>query len=169
MPAHPTRRAFTLIELLVAIAIIAILIGLLLPAVQKIREAANRMSCANHLKQMGLGLHAYHDAHGAFPAGIVSALGTAGWVFPANCNAEPPDAGPGWGLFALLLPYVEQDNLHKSVRFDLSIADPANPAARRTVVPLYRCPSAPGPAPVTGCDCGDPPATGNAPVPLTDL
>src|SRR5689334_2718278 len=118
----PPRRAFTLVELLAAIAIIGILSGLLLPAVQKVREAANRLQCGNHLKQMGLGLHNCHDTQGAFPAGIVSAKGTAGWKFPANCNAEPPDEGPGWGLFALLLPYVEQDNLYKAIRLDLSIA-----------------------------------------------
>src|SRR3989440_1318189 len=119
------RRAFTLIELLVVSAIIAVLIGLLLPAVQKVREAANRMACSNNLHQLGIGLHNYHDAQGSFPAGIVSHLSNPSWRMPpGNCNAEAPDLGPGWSLFALLLPYVEQDNLYKSIRFDLPVADP---------------------------------------------
>src|ERR1700719_1628568 len=96
------RSAFTLIELLVVIAIIAVLIGLLLPAVQKVREAASRIKCANNLKQLGLAMHNYHDAQGAFPPPYVNTGGSYG-------NSGFPFTH-GWAPF--ILPYIEQQSLY---------------------------------------------------------
>src|SRR5215468_6600882 len=103
------RTGFTLIELLVVIAIIALLIGLLLPAVQKVREAAARMKCTNNLKQLGLAAHAYHDANGQFPPGVNMPY--------AQANNDPLTGGmgnpfgPNWAIY--LLPHVEQDALFR--------------------------------------------------------
>src|SRR5260370_5245320 len=162
------RRAFTLIELLVVIAIIAVLIALLLPAVQKVREAAARSHCQNTLHQIGVALHNYHGEQGSFPPGFVSTLSTMGWSLPAgNCNAFPPEQGPGWSFFAFILPYLEQENFYQSIRLDQPIGAPVNDAARRTTVKSYLCPSDVGFGPVKVTTCGNPPATTNTPAPLT--
>jgi prepilin-type N-terminal cleavage/methylation domain-containing protein/prepilin-type processing-associated H-X9-DG protein len=119
------RKAFTLIELLVVIAIIGILIGLLVPAVQKVRESANRTQCVNNLKQIGLACLNYHDSKKAFPPGFVA-------------SASYPDTRPGWGWATFLLPYIEQDNLYR--RIDLTQPVEQSPAIQ-TVIRLYLCPS----------------------------
>src|SRR5687768_1084595 len=120
------RPAFTLVELLVVIAIIGVLIGLLLPTVQKVREAANRIACRNHLKQLGLALHNYHDTNEELPGAVVST----------------DDIQDGWATgFTYLLPYIEQQNLQNLYRLDLVWYDSANYAAVGTEVKLFFCPS----------------------------
>ncbi len=133
------RTAFTLIELLVVIAIIAVLIGLLLPAVQKVREASNRTKCSNNLKQQTLALHNYALSFGQFPPAYV------------NSPPSPYDYLPGWGWGMLILPFVEQDPLYKSFNYPPALfgggANPAPPTPlTQTPLAIYRCPSDIGPA-----------------------
>src|SRR5262249_49562039 len=112
MTARPCRRAFTLLELLVVIAIVAVLIGLLLPAVQKVRAAAARMQCANHLKQLALACHSHHDAAQGLPAGQV--LKTSNPTDQAWYG--PWDGERYYSYLFPLLPYVEQDALYRLYR-----------------------------------------------------
>lgn len=123
------HKAFTIIELLVVITILSILIGLLLPAVQKVREAAARVSCQNNLHQIALALHNYHDAHQAFPPGYLAAG-------PYSDGAT--DTTPGWGWAAYLLPFVEQDNVYRQLNLNQPV--PNSPAVQ-TMVKVYLCPS----------------------------
>jgi prepilin-type processing-associated H-X9-DG protein len=124
----------TLIELLVVLAIIAVLIGLLLPAVQKVREAANRIQCQNHLKQLGLALLNFHDTRGKFP--------------PAGAQGPLPEAGVtkanvyhGWAPF--ILPYIEEQPLYNQYHWDLSSTDPRNQPVVAHPLRIFQCPSAP--------------------------
>jgi prepilin-type N-terminal cleavage/methylation domain-containing protein/prepilin-type processing-associated H-X9-DG protein len=119
-----SRRGFTLIELLVVIAIIGTLMGLLVPAVQKVRAAAARLQCQNNLKQIGLACHNYHDAQQALPPGYYA-------------TAAYPDTYPGWGWGAFLLPYLEQEPLYRQIDFNAPVQ---NSAAAQAILKGFLCP-----------------------------
>jgi prepilin-type N-terminal cleavage/methylation domain-containing protein/prepilin-type processing-associated H-X9-DG protein len=127
-----SSRGFTLIELLVVIAIIAVLMGLMLPAVQAAREAARKVQCSNQLKQIGLALHNYHDAVGSLPMGYA-----ARGVFRDGAT----DTAEGWCWAAMILPRLEQGPLFDSVNFGMPVEGVENTTAVVSVITTYICPS----------------------------
>ncbi len=133
-----TRRAFTLIELLVVIAIIAMLVAILLPAVQQAREAARRSTCQNNLKQMGIALHNYHDVHNTLPSASVRTAYTVSRGFYGKS---------GWAWSVMILSYIEQGSLYDGMQINVNnmVDTPAMLKYTQTVIPVYRCPSSPAP------------------------
>ncbi|MEM6364022.1 MAG: DUF1559 domain-containing protein [Planctomycetota bacterium] len=128
--ASTTPKAFTLIELLVVISIMGVLVALLLPAVQSVREAARKTNCKNNLRQIGIALHSYHDIHHSLPTGCIE---WRGW------NSPPTHRQFAWS--AMLLPFIEQENLHEQIAWSLPFDAPENRPAGETMVSPYVCPS----------------------------
>src|SRR5262245_42819388 len=126
------RRGFTLVELLVVIAIVAVLIGLLLPAVQKVRETASRSKCANNLKQLALGLHNYHDANREFPPAFVN---------KGQYGTSPFSFSHGWAPF--VLAYIELRQLYDLYRWDFPLYTVENQPVVSPQLKIFQCPSTP--------------------------
>ena len=137
------RRAFTLVELLVVVAIIAVLIGLLLPAVQQVRSTAQRTECCNNLKQIGLALWGVHDRSGSFPAAYTTNL-LPGTTPSQDLNGDCTwnETGPGWGWGTYILNELEQADVYNQIQFNLDIKDPANAGPRNLQPKVFRCPAA---------------------------
>ena len=141
-----TKNGFTLVELLVVIAIIGILVGMLLPAVQQVREAARRTSCANNLRQLGLAMTNYESAHQHLPPGYSSHPTRDGSV-PSDVFIDSAtwDAAPGWGWSAHMLPFVEGNTIHDGLQFSEPIWLEPHRQLCEATLPLFLCPSTSGP------------------------
>jgi len=132
-------RGFTLVELLVVIAIIGVLVALLLPAVQSARESARRMQCSNNMRQIGLGLHGFHDTNGCLPAAAI----TSSTKPPGVKFNVPNNKNHGWAIF--IYPYIEQKPAFDQYKFDSNWYDSANTLVREQYVTTFICPSSPTP------------------------
>ncbi len=142
------RRAFTLIELLVVIAIIAVLISLLLPAVQSAREAARRMQCPNNLKQIGLALHNYENTIGALPPCLLWCFsGYDGTLTSGPTNAIQTYKSE-WSVIARISPFLEQGTVYSAINFDMTYDDPQNLTASEISLAVLNCPSDPDAGPL---------------------
>jgi prepilin-type processing-associated H-X9-DG protein/prepilin-type N-terminal cleavage/methylation domain-containing protein len=130
-PPSPHRRlsAFTLVELVIVLAIVAVVVGLLFPAVQRVREAANRIRCTNNLRQIGIALHHYHDACRTFPPGGIE------WRSPGDFSKRQL----AWCAF--LLPYLEQESVYRSLNLNKPFDSPENAQGAAAVLPVFLCPS----------------------------
>jgi prepilin-type processing-associated H-X9-DG protein len=117
-----------LIELLVSMAIVGVLLGFLMPAIQRARESASRTQCGNNLRQIGVACQQYHDAYGSCPPGYLA-------------TADYPDTTPGWGWAAFLLPYLDQQSLHAQIDFGLPVEDSCNAKAIKANLPIFQCPA----------------------------
>jgi prepilin-type N-terminal cleavage/methylation domain-containing protein len=136
------RRGFTLIELLVVIAIIAVLVSLLLPAVQQAREAARRSQSKNNLKQIGLAIHNYEGSTRVFPPSSTSTFNRGVWLYP---GAGPTDPNIHLHSFAsLILPYLDGSNIYNNINYNVSSLSPANQPMASQIIQAYICPSYPG-------------------------
>jgi prepilin-type N-terminal cleavage/methylation domain-containing protein/prepilin-type processing-associated H-X9-DG protein len=146
MPQFRIRNSgFTLVELLVVIAIIGILIAMLLPAVQQVREAARRATCQNNLRQIGIALHNFESAFMRLPSGYVS-FATSNGSAPASAFIDPQtwDAAPGWGWGRLVLPFMEQNSLADGLAESSPIWAPQNRELIKSKIPTFLCPSVSG-------------------------
>jgi prepilin-type N-terminal cleavage/methylation domain-containing protein len=145
------RAGFSLLELLVVLAIIGVAIGLVVPAVQKAREASNKTICQNNLHQLGLAMQMYQDREGSFPAGFLYTPPPPPPPPPQGPSPQfhdrpprPPFApieDPGWGWGSLLLPYLEQTALAGSINYSIPVESPSTYASRRTILSVFVCPS----------------------------
>lgn len=153
MISRRQRIGFTLVELMVVVGIMGILVAILLPAVQAARGAARRVQCSNHLHQIALAIHQYHDAIGVLPSGWLTGQPATTYHSISTAievPAGPPESEPGWGWAALLLPYIEQRELtDMTIHFTEPIGSNINREARTTLINVYKCPSDPGPPMLT--------------------